>query len=246
MSQVFDAYDLHIENLKDSYLRLNQAITYPDGMSTSLGILYWGRETHLGEIERAIPKFRKNGIFRFNKAYLAMKTPAKLKKLAEQTGIPMEILRILRHDMELWLPKSVSLPQLEMFLNKPGSMRTLSEMGLDDQLAVISAGQNPELRKNLALQTRLDIKTLNEIVKLCDFFRTGKNLDHIRAKVYFAMGMDTWQKWAGQTSEGIISMFAAYIKENQLEGGLLIPWPKEVRNGIEWAKMHLEMYSVQW
>ena len=26
----------------------------------------------------------------------------------------------------------------------------------------------------------------------------------------------------------------------------LVPWSKEVCNGIEWAKLHLEMYTVQW
>jgi hypothetical protein len=60
------------------------------------------------------------------------------------------------------------------------------------------------------------------------------------------MGMDTWQKWSESSSEAIISMFKEYVMENHLEGRRLIPWPKEVRNGIEWAKMHLEIYPVQW
>ena len=58
----------------------------------------------------------------------------------------------------------------------------------------------------------MDISTTQDIVKLCDYYRTGKNLGHIRAKLYFEMGIDTWQKFAYQTSEGIIAKFAEYIK----------------------------------
>jgi hypothetical protein len=60
MSAVFEAYNYPVERIVEFYQRLNQVISYPDGMKTSLGILYWGRDEHLGEIEKAFPK-RKNG-----------------------------------------------------------------------------------------------------------------------------------------------------------------------------------------
>jgi len=246
MNAVFDAYDLPVDSLVEFYQRMNQMITYPDGMTTLLGIIYWGRDVHLEEIERAIPRLIENGRPRFNDVWQAARTPACSKKLSEQTGISKEILRILKHDIELWLPKVVPLAQMEWFQNNQDCLRALSEMGLENQLAVISAGQTPPQREKLFLQTHLGIDTTDEIVKLCDYYRTGKNLDHIRAKIYYDMGMDTWQKWAEQTSEAIIARFSAYIQENPLEGERLIPWPKEVRNGIEWARMHLQIYSVQW
>lgn len=246
MSAIFDAYDLQVDSTVEFYQRINKVITYPDGMTTSLGFIYWGRDEQLAEIERAIPRLKENGMPRFNDVLQAIRTPARSKKLSEQTGIPMEVLRILKHDIELWLPKSVSLDQLEWFQNSLDCLNTFSHMGLDDQLAVISAGQTPSQREKITLQTNLDSVTTDEIIKLCDYYRTGRNLHHLRAKIYYDMGMDTWQKWAEQTSTAIISMFTKYIQENHLEGERLIPWPKEVRNGIEWAKMHLEMYSVQW
>jgi len=98
----------------------------------------------------------------------------------------------------------------------------------------------------MSLQAGLDGATTAEAVKVCDYFRTGQNLRHIRAQIYYEMGMDTWQKWAEQTSEAIISQFTQYVQDRSLEGERLIPWPKEVRNGIEWAKRHLEIYAVQW
>jgi hypothetical protein len=246
MSAIFDAYNLQVDGMVEFYQRLNKVIAYPDGMTTSLGIIYWGRDEHLAEIESAMPRFIENGLPRFNDVLQAIRTPARAKKLSEQAGIPEAILRILKHDIELWLPQSVSLDQIAWFQNNLECLNALSRMGLGDQLAVISAGQTPLQRESISLQTHLDGAATDEIVKVCDYDRTGKNLHYIRAKIYYEMGMDTWQKWAEQTSETIIALFTAYIQEHPLEGERLIPWPKEVRNGIEWAKMHLEIYSVQW
>jgi hypothetical protein len=245
MSAIYDAYNLPVEQLVELYHRLNQAITYPDGMTTSLGIIYWGRDEHLAEIERSIPRLIENGLPRLEDVLKASKTPAALKKLSVQSGILSDILRILKHDIELWLPKPVGLGQLGWFQDNPDCLAAFSGNGLEDQLAVISAGQTPVQRERLASQTNLDRTRVDEIVRLCDFYRTGKTLEHIRSKIYYAMGMDTWEKWAGATSEAIITRFTQYMQENPGLGERLIPWPKEVRNGIEWAKIHLEIFSIQ-
>jgi hypothetical protein len=73
-------------------------------MTTSLGIIYWGRDEHLEAIKRAIPRLREHGTLRFKDIWQAIRTPARSKKLSEQTGISKEILRILKHDIERWLP----------------------------------------------------------------------------------------------------------------------------------------------
>lgn len=246
MREIFEGYDLKVDRLVEFYQRINKVITYPDGMTTSLGIIYWGRDEHLAEIERTIPKLQENGMPKFTDVLQVIRTPTGAKKLSTQAGIPNNILRILKHDIELWLPKSVSLDQIEWFHNNPDCYNACSRIGLNDQLAVISEGQTPSQREKIKIQANLDPTTIDEIVKLCDYYRSGKNLQHIRAKIYYDMGMDTWQKWTEQTSESIITLFTKYIQENHLEGERLIPWPKEVRNGIEWAKMHLEIFSVQW
>ncbi len=41
-------------------------------------------------------------------------------------------------------------------------------------------------------------------------------------------------------------MFIRYLQDNQLEGEHLMPWPKVVHNGIEWAKLHLASLTVNW
>ena len=60
------------------------------------------------------------------------------------------------------------------------------------------------------------------------------------------VGCRKWGMKMSAISATIIAMFAEYAYKNHLDGERLLPWPKEVRNGIEWAKMHLEIYSVQW
>jgi len=245
MSAIFDAYDFPVDSMVEFYQRINKTITFPDGMTTSLGIMYWGRDEHLAEIRRAMPVLIDNGALRFSDLLQATRTPLRSRKLSEQTAIPKETLRILNHDIEMWLPKPVSLDEIQRFQGRQDRMDVFSRVGLCDQLAVISAGQTPSQREELASKANLDIATTDKIVKLCDYCRTGKNLQHIRAKIYYKMGMDTWQKWAEQDSATIIAMFAEYAYKNHLDGERLLPWPKEVRNGIEWAKMHLEIYAVQ-
>jgi hypothetical protein len=246
MSTIFEAYNYSTNNLVAFYQRINKEIAFSDGMITSLGIIYWGKPKHQAEMEKTIPVLREQGIDRFSELYTAIRTPTRARKFTEQTGISKDMLRILKHDLELWLPKVVPLPELGRFYAKPEHLRIISHNGLTDQLAVISAGQTLSQRKEISLQTGLKMTATEEIVKLCDYYRTGKNLEHIRAKLYYEIGLDTWQKWASQTAEGIITKFAEHVKENHLEGERLIPWPKEVRNGIEWAKMHLEVFAVQW
>lgn len=246
MNSVFDAYNLRVEELVNFYQRLNRVITFPDGMATTLGIIYWGREEHLAEIEKTVPVLIRNGMTRFSDVLQALRTPAGMRKAKEKSAISSQILRILKHDLGLWLPTAIPLAQLDWFINHPFCLEGFSCLGLQDQLAVISAGQTQAQREALVSQTQLTQTIVEESVKYCDYYRTGKNLGQIRASIYYDMGLDTWQKWTAQTAETIIESFTLYIHENPRVGERLIPWPKEVRNGIEWARIHQEIFSVQW
>jgi hypothetical protein len=207
MSSIYEAYDLPIDNLTGFYRRINKPVTYPDGMTLTLGVVYWGEEKHLEQIEKSIPRLLERGLSRFSEAYQAIRTPGRIKKVEEEAVISKGVLRILKHDFEQWLPAAVGLEKIGWFQTNPDYLEPFLRTGLTDQLEVITAGQTPGQREELAQKTGLERITIDEIVKMCDFYRTGKNLDHIRAKIYYDMGMDTWQKWAGATSEAIIDRF---------------------------------------
>ena len=246
MNPVFEAYDVKIGQIMGFYKRIIQPITYPDGMVTSLGIIYWVSEKNIAEIENALPRLKKAGLEKLSEIHQVIKTKVRAKKFTDQSGIPMKILRVLKHDIDLWLPKAVDLDQIECFRNDPQWLEDARKLDLNDQLQVISSGQTPYQRTRLSDQMRLDRRAVDEMVRMCDFYRMGSNLDHIRSKMYYRMGMDTWQKWAHQDSATIIALFTQYIHDHPEEEERLVPWPKEVRNGIEWAKMHLDTYAVEW
>ena len=246
MRGILDSYDLNIDELIEFYRKLNEPITFPDGMVTSLGIIYWGREEHIASLESAIPRLKAEGIQRFSELLETIKTPGRMKKLAQCTGVSQEILRILKHDIELWLPKPVSLREIEPIQKYAEYFDRLAFLGITDQLQMISSAQTLQARESLSQQTSIPLEVIVEIVKCCDIYRTGSNLKHIRTRIYYDMGLDTWQKWANSTSEEIIEMFTEYIKQHDLEAVRLIPWPKEVRNGIEWAMLHLNIFAVEW
>jgi hypothetical protein len=246
LNTVFEAYNLEVSHLVQFYQKLNRPITYPDGMTTSLGIVYWGRDKHLPEIEQAIPNIQEAGPHRFHDLLESIRTPTRARKFAETTGISASLLRILKHDIATWLPTSVPLGNFPYFSNKPTALKSFYQLGIVNQLGLISAGKTPVDRYDLSKRAALPPATITEIVKYCDFYRTGVNLEHIRAQIYLDIGLDSWQKWVDLTSEAIIAMFTAYLESNPTIGERLVPWPKEVRNGIEWAKWHLEIFAVIW
>ncbi len=89
-------------------------------------------------------------------------------------------------------------------------------------------------------------KAVTEYIRACDFFRMGGNADAIRPMLYYTMGYNTHEKWATATPPDIIRCFERYLKDNGLEGKYLVPFPKEVGNGIAWAKMHLRLFAVEY
>lgn len=246
MSEIFDAYDLPLEKLPALYQRLSQPVRYPDGMMLSLDTIYWGRPGHQAEIGQAIPLLLEQKLSRLSQLWQALRTPGRLKAVREKTGISEQVLRIMKHDIELWLLQAVSLRHMVSLVEIPPGWQALEGLGLADQLAVISAGRTPEQRTRLSQAASLPPEDVVRLVRLCDFYRTGRSLEYIRSKIYYAMGMNTWQKWALASSEEVIAGFEKFLKENPAIGERLVPFPKEVRSGIEWAKLHLEIYSVEW
>jgi len=146
----------------------------------------------------------------------------------------------------MWLPKAVELSLSERFKAQVELLEKLRSTGITSQYQMINAGFTPNARRELANRTGIQLDALVEMVKFCDIYRMGSNLAHIRIVIYYDMGLDTWQKWAEQDADRIITMFKDYINRYALEGVHLVPWPKEVRNGIEWARMHLSIYAPQW
>jgi hypothetical protein len=243
---IFKSYDYKIERLVGWYKKLNAVISYPDGMTTSLGIVYWGREGIYAELEKAVPRLKAEGLGTFSRLLEAVATPGRMQKASERTGVSPGLLKVLKHDLGLWLPKAVPLEQIDSLQVHARYFKPLAAAGIQNQLQLLSSARTPPERKALARQTGIPIRTLAEMVKWCDLHRLGSNLKYIRTRIYHDMGWDTWQKWADSKAEEIMRHFAGYTRRKGLDAARLTPGPKEVRNGIEWAKLHLKLFAVEW
>jgi hypothetical protein len=246
MNYIFDAYDLPICDLLNFYHRLNTPIPYSDGMVVVVDTLYWGRDKHYPALRMAIPVMEQRQIERISQLLDVLHTPGKTKKFATESGIGGDTLRILKHDLALWLPKYVPLSAIEPLGQYPQAIQALTQIGITDQLELLSHAQIRSKRSALAQAANIEPEILNEITRLSDLYRSGRNLGHIRDQIYYDIGLNTWQKWAAAISEEIIASFSDYVEQHNLQAERLLPWPREVRNGIEWAKLHLSIFSVEW
>ncbi|HNZ01912.1 MAG TPA: DUF4332 domain-containing protein [Anaerolineaceae bacterium] len=246
MTDIREAYNLALEEWGALCRRLNQPIRYPDGMEILPGVIYWVREPHYTRLDAALEQFQAAGIERVQGVLDALRTPRRMQEAAARTGADPEILRILKHDIAMWLPVPIPLTETELALQHPAQLAALERLGVDTQLAVLSRCQLPEERRELASRANIHPAQLMDICCWCDFYRTGTNLNHIRSRLYYAMGLNTWQKWAQASSGEVIARFAAYIRQQGMSDERLVPFPREVRNGIEWAKLHLSIFAVTW
>ncbi len=145
MSALFEAYNFPVCHLISFYKDINEIVHFPDGTSTYAGIIYWGKPEHYTMIEAAADLLTTRDFPRISDVYEAIRTPGRTKKFMEAMAISNKIVRILKHDIELWLPKSIPLERFKLFQKHPEYRRALNEIGLTDQLDVVSEGCLPEL-----------------------------------------------------------------------------------------------------
>jgi hypothetical protein len=246
MNNILEAYNLNLDQLTEFYRQLNAPVQYPDGMVTSLGIIYWGKGERIADLERAIPALKAEKIQKFDELLEAFRTSWRMRLFAQHTGLSEDLLLVLKHDIDLWMPAPVALESIDLIQKHAVHWERLEQMGVSDQLQMISACQTPQARASFSRQAGIPVDALVEITRCCDMYRLGKNLNHIRDRIYYEMGFDTWQKWAGTTSEAVLARFKEYLQQRKMEAVRLVPWPKEVRNKIEWARLHLSVYAVTW
>jgi hypothetical protein len=246
MTDILRCYDLPLDQLGDLYRRLHTDITYPDGIVTNLATIYWGHEDLIRQNAGLITQLGEMGITRCSELLESIRTPGRMKKVSEQTGAAPDVPRCLRHDIERWLPKPTDLAEYDLVQRNPGYLASLRGVGINTQLDMLNSGRTPQDRERLARDTGIPVPEITEMVKLCDCCRTGGSLTHIRAKIYYDMGLDTLQKRAAQTAESTIAMFTEYIEQHHLSADRLVPWPREVWHGIEWAKLHLSIFTIEW
>jgi hypothetical protein len=246
MENLLAAYNIKIEVLLEFYQQLNQEFEYEPGKTSSLGIIYWGKTELLQELPHACTVIMQSGISDICSLYDVVRTPAKIKKYTNAHKINEKLLRILTHDIKLWLPQRTELWNIPILKDHPDDIQKLEAAGIGDQIVFLSEGQKKAERLKLSKKINMDSETITEYIRVCDFFRMGGKMDAIRPILYYQMGYNTNEKWATASPIDIIHCFEAYLKENGLIGKYLVPFPKEVGNGIAWAKVHQKLFLVDY
>ena len=246
MSNILDAYNIEIRRLPGFYSDLNEEFEFEPGKTSSLGIVYWGKDDFLQGLPRLCSAIARSGVKDMLGLQRELRTPANMKKYGATHGISERALRVLAHDVKMWLPQPLELTCIPLLGTNPKDIERLRSANICNQLALLSRCQKRSDRLHLSKLTGIEPKRLVEHVRICDYFRMGGKVDAIRPMLYYRMGLDTFEKWASSRPNEIIERFKGYLSENGLVGKYLVPFPKEVANGIAWAAVHNRVFAVNY
>jgi predicted RecB family nuclease len=111
----------------------------------------------------------------------------------------------------------------------PDQIAKLAAAGVKTTGQILSAGQTVESRANIARQAGIPEEVVLELVKLSDLARLP-GVKGIRARLYYAAGVDTVEKLAAYEPEVLLKLTAEFVKDAGFPG--IPPLPKEVSSTI--------------
>ena len=106
----------------------------------------------------------------------------------------------------------------------------LENIGVKTYGQMLSAGQTGEKRAILANQAGIPVEVVLELVKLSDLARLP-GVKGIRARLYYAAGVDSVEKMAACEPKALLRLTADYVGQTGFEG--IPPLPKEVSSTID-------------
>ncbi len=115
----------------------------------------------------------------------------------------------------------------------PDYITRMAAVGIKTTAQMLSAGQTASDRTNLARQVGIPMEAVLELIKLSDLARLP-GVKGIRARLYYAAGVDTVEKLAGFEPEALLAITAEFVRATGFAG--LPPLPKEVSSTIANAR----------
>ncbi|MFZ2097676.1 MAG: DUF4332 domain-containing protein [Anaerolineales bacterium] len=109
----------------------------------------------------------------------------------------------------------------------------LAAVGIKNAEQMLTAGRTRESRTTLAKQVGIPLEALLELVKLSDLSRLP-GVKGIRARLYYAAGVDTVEKLAAWEPEALLAETSDFVQKTGFEG--IAPLPKEVSSTIANAR----------
>ena len=115
----------------------------------------------------------------------------------------------------------------------PEYISRLEAAGVTKAGQMLVAGQTPEKRANLARESGIPAEVILELVKLSDLARLP-GVKGIRARLYYAAGVDTVEKLATYEPEALLALTSRFLEASGFDG--IPPLPKEVSSTIANAR----------
>ena len=115
----------------------------------------------------------------------------------------------------------------------PEVVAKLEAVGIKNTGQMLAAGQTARKRTALAEEAGVPVGAILELVRLSDLARLP-GVKGIRARLYYAAGVDSVEKMAGWEPEALRLMVAEYVERTGFDG--IAPLPKEVSSTIANAR----------
>ena len=109
----------------------------------------------------------------------------------------------------------------------------LASIDVKDIAKMLEVGKTPKMRSELAEKTGLDIKVIEEFVKLSDLARIP-GVKGIHARLYYDAGFDILEKLRIVTHDELLRITREFVEQTEFDG--IAPLPKEAQGAIDTAK----------
>ena len=144
-----------------------------------------------------------------------------------------EEMRSLADSMRARRIKRAPFPLSKFRGVDPGHMDRLASEGIKNVTQMLKAGRTPEDRRTLAKKTGIPCEAILEYVKLSDLARIS-GTKGIRARLYYAAGVDTLEKLARWDPAELRAMLVDFVERSGFDG--IAPLPKEAASAVATAK----------
>jgi predicted flap endonuclease-1-like 5' DNA nuclease len=161
-------------------------------------------------IERNFAALQERGISNLAEFLSTVKNTAKIAELADQTGISVEYLTLLRREVNALLPKPRNLREFPGI--GPATVEKLERMGIKNSKQLFERARSRAQRVALARETGIASDELMELVKLSDLSRVY-GVGPVFARLLYEAGVDTVQAIARAEAPQLFDKLAeAYLE----------------------------------
>ena len=120
-------------------------------------------------IDERFPCLEENGIENLQQLQKVLKTKSDVQSFAEDTGLPLDYLTVLRREVNSYQPKPINLKDFPGV--DPEIVKKLVKIGIKNTKQLFPNVLTPQERREFAEQNRIQYDEILELTKLTDVAR---------------------------------------------------------------------------